>query len=128
MLEAAAGVGKQADAHKALTEATIPTVTALHQATDAEIQHSDAAVKAAASTKLLQTAFETLGVTSQTKLQQAADNAKAAFDVIDKGSANTAAGLADRQQAFLAYAKAALAADSLLSDGQRDAQKAQLEG
>lgn len=75
----------------------------------------------------LDTAFKTLGLKSQQSLEQAAVAAATAFGEIDKSAANTASGLADRQNAFLAYAKAALAASAQLDIGTRSSIQYQLE-
>lgn len=68
----------------------------------------------------LKTAAGTLHITLQAQLEKAAADFKGAFETIDKGSAQTAAGLADRQKAFLAYAQAALAATAGLDQGAKD--------
>ena len=74
----------------------------------------------------LATAFSKIGG-SQAALKSAADDAKKYFETIDKYSANTAAGLADRQRAFLFYAKAALDAAAQLDEGTRNSLKYELE-
>jgi ABC-type transporter Mla subunit MlaD len=68
-----------------------------------------------------------LGGTSQQALQQAAADAARFFATVDQNSANSAAGLADRQNAFLAYAKTALAASAQLDEGTRASIQYQLE-
>lgn len=82
---------------------------------------------ATGSAAALETAFTTLKVTTQKTLQDAADAAKASFLIIDNGSANTAAGLADRTNAFIAYANAALKAADNLHDGSLDATEESLQ-
>lgn len=75
----------------------------------------------------LATAFANLHIQSQTQLQSAAADARQYFETIDKLSADTAAGLVDRQNAFLAYAKAALAASANLDEGTKASTQYMLE-
>jgi TP901 family phage tail tape measure protein len=82
---------------------------------------------AAASVAKLKSAFALLHVTSQADLDATAAAFKNAFELIDKSSAQTAAGLADRQNAFIAYAKAALAAAANISQSQVDQTKILLD-
>jgi TP901 family phage tail tape measure protein len=75
----------------------------------------------------VKTAFDTLKLSSQQDLQNAALAAANAFALIDKSAANTAAGLIDRKNAFLVYAQAALAASAGLDEGTKASVKADLE-
>jgi len=75
----------------------------------------------------IKTAMDKLHLSSQQVLQQTAKDFATFFATVDQGSANTAAGLADRQNAFLAYAKAALAASAQADEGTRATIEAQLE-
>lgn len=75
----------------------------------------------------LKTAANTLHITLQAQLEKAATDFKGAFETIDKGSAQTAAGLADRQKAFLAYAQAALAATAGMDQGAQDSTRYTLD-
>lgn len=75
----------------------------------------------------LKAAFSELGIQSQQALQQAADNAKNAFDTIQAGSDGSKAALADEQNAFLAYAQKRLAASAQLGDAARQQVKEELE-
>jgi TP901 family phage tail tape measure protein len=78
-------------------------------------------------TDAIKTAMERLHLASQQSLQQTAKDFATFFATVDQGSANTAAGLADRQNAFLAYAKAALAASAQADEGTRQSIQAQLD-
>lgn len=122
--DATAAFAKLQGAADATPEALEHARQAVIQAS-ADLQKLSSAANTSADT--LRTAFKELGITSQASLQQTATAAKAAFDAIDKGSANTAAGLADKQNAFLAYAKTALAASAQLSDGQKQAVQENLD-
>ena len=75
----------------------------------------------------VETAFHNLKISSQEELKEAAKEAKEDFDLIDKSSADTAAGLADRQNAFLVYAKKALEASAQLDQGKKDSTQYELE-
>lgn len=83
--------------------------------------------QAAQGASNLEGAFKGLGVQSVASLQLAAEKAKALFVDIDQGSARTTAGLADRQQAFLAYAEIAVKAAAAANDGSIEQVKGQLE-
>jgi len=83
--------------------------------------------KAKSALDNLKAAFAGLKITSQADLQKAADAARNYFELIDKSSEQTAAGLADRRNAFLAYAKAAIDAASSLDQSTKDQVAAQLE-
>lgn len=82
---------------------------------------------AANSAAAVKTAFAALRLTSQSDLEETATAAAKAFGTIDAASDNTAAGLADKQNAFIAYAKAALAASANLDEGTKAATQYQLE-
>lgn len=56
-----------------------------------------------------------------------AEDFKTAFDTINKGAAQTAEGLADRQNAFAAYAKAAIAAAQNIDQAHADQKRSELE-
>src|SRR5580765_8206496 len=58
----------------------------------------------------VKTAFKSLGVTSQDSLEKIAEDARTNFAIVEATSKQTASGLADRQAAFLDYAKKELAA------------------
>jgi TP901 family phage tail tape measure protein len=78
-------------------------------------------------TEAIKTAMLQLRLSSQQALEKSAKDFQTYFNVVDQGSANTAAGLADRQNAFLAYAKAALAASAQADEGTRATIQAQLD-
>jgi TP901 family phage tail tape measure protein len=75
----------------------------------------------------LKASFESLGITSQAQLKLAADAAEKNFQRINNFSDNTAAGLTDKRNAFIAYASAALAASAGLDEGAKASVRAQLE-
>lgn len=83
--------------------------------------------QAAQGASNLEGAFKGLGVQSVASLQLAAEKAKALFVDVDQGSARTAAGLADRQHAFVAYAETALKAAAAANDGSLQTKEAELE-
>jgi len=86
-----------------------------------------AAQQASGGVGALDSSFAKLGVQSQKNLDATADAFKNAFDAIDKGSADTAQGLADRQNAFIAYAKAALDAAANIDQAHLDSKKIELD-
>ena len=94
---------------------------------DASLQLSTLSQTAASASSSILTAFKNLGVVSQQQLETAAASAKKSFDEINADAANTAAGLADKQNAFLAYAKTALAASAELDQGTKDTVEGNLE-
>jgi TP901 family phage tail tape measure protein len=72
-------------------------------------------------------ALKQLGAVSQDALSKAAEKAATLFATVDKYSANTAAGLKDRQNAFTGYAEKALAAAAGLDEGTKSRTRADLE-
>ena len=107
------------------------TPEALQAASDAVLKASRDLDKLSqsgdASTEALKTAFHNLGVVSQTSLQQSIKDAQKFFDDIKAGSDQSAAGLADVANAFLASAKKQLAAAAQLDSGTQQTTKASLE-
>jgi hypothetical protein len=88
----------------AARDAALGINEAARAATDAEGTLEDATDAAAA----LEQAYKDLGITSQAALEQTADKARTAFDTIrNAGSASSR----DIQEAFQAYARAAIAAN-----------------
>lgn len=79
------------------------------------------------TTENLKTAFKNLHLASQQELAALAADATAAFELINKTAANTEAGLADKQNSFLAMAKAQLDATAQLGEGARASIRYQLE-
>jgi len=79
------------------------------------------------STEDLEGAFKGLGITSQQSLDAAKVDAKNFFEAINLSADNTAKGLADKQNAFLAYAQKVLAANAQLDDGAKAQAYATLE-
>lgn len=93
-----------------------------------QISHAyDSAQKMAAGSDALRTAFSALRITSQSDLEQTALAATTAFATIDKSLDQSVASMADRQNAFLAMAKAQLAAVANLDEGARASTQYQLE-
>lgn len=83
--------------------------------------------RAASAAGAIKSAFATLRIVSQADLEATATAAAKAFGTIDAASDNTARGLADKQNAFIAYAKAALAASANLDEGTRASTQYMLE-
>jgi TP901 family phage tail tape measure protein len=90
-------------------------------------EFKDKAGNVVTGTDAIKTALSQLHLSSQEALNETAARFQRFFNVVDQGSANTAAGLADRQNAFLAYARAALAASAQADEGTRQSVQAQLE-
>ncbi|HET7064236.1 MAG TPA: phage tail tape measure protein [Rudaea sp.] len=73
------------------------------------------------------TALQKLHVTSQAELTQSANDFKTYFETVKAGSDQSAAAIANTQNAFLAYAKARLAATAQLDAAARASAQAELE-
>jgi TP901 family phage tail tape measure protein len=126
-VEAAAALDRLKQSSTTTAEQLDAAQRALFSARRELQQFGPDAQRTAAATDGLKAAFAKLGVESQESLERAAAAAKNAFDAIDKGSAQTAAGLADRRAAFLSYAQAAIAAAHNMDEGTRLQVMAQLE-
>lgn len=87
----------------------------------------DSGKKSTAGIEDLKGSFATLKVSSQADLAQAANDAKAAFDLIAAGGTGTADSLANVRRAFLAYAQTALVAVAQADEGVRGQKEAELE-
>jgi TP901 family phage tail tape measure protein len=116
-----------ADKTKSLAPAVLTAIEPLQLASKSGNAFADMAARAGVSIKQLEGDFRTLGVTSQSDLNFAAETAKNAFKTIEKGADNTAAGLADKQNAFISYAQKALAATASLDEGTQESTRANLE-
>lgn len=118
-VDADAAQQKAADAIKQVGAASAAAAEAAKPFADRLLDADQAARKAAAGADALKTAFQALHIVSQQSLEQTAIDAANAFAKIDAASDSTAAGLADKQNAFLAYAKAVSAASENLDEGTR---------
>lgn len=124
--EATPKVLSASDAHSQLLDNLKKLPPQIQATAVALAQSSDYAHASQTQIESLATAFVGLGIKSQTSLTQASADAKKFFDTVNQNAANTAAGLADKQNAFLAYAKALLAANAQLDAGSQNTADAQL--
>jgi len=108
-------------------EATGTLAERLEKASQSALDLKDSSGKTISGVEALKESMRLLGTTSQQALEEAATRAAHLFANVDQISANTAAGLADRQNAFLAYAAAALAANVQLDDAAKADIRARLE-
>jgi len=99
----------------------------LAQASKTAVEFKDKSGNAVTGAEAVKTALEKLGSVSQQSLQAAADGAAKLFAAVEKGSADTAEGLADRRNAFLQYAQVVLAASASLDEGTKASVRSQLE-
>jgi hypothetical protein len=100
---------------------------ALDEASRQAVELTDKSGNAVSGVDAIALALHELGGKSQQALSDAAIKAANFFAVVDQGSANTAAGLRDRQNAFLAYAKAALDASAGLDEGTKESVRGMLD-
>jgi TP901 family phage tail tape measure protein len=124
LLAASAAFGELVRSGNA-TPAAIGAATAAFVAAQNEVAKLGAAAVIAGGE--MKAAFTGLGIASQQQLNKARDDFKSFFEAVNKGSADTAEGLADRQKAFLRYAEAALAAAATGTEGTKANVRANLE-
>jgi len=108
-------------------ESTGSLAERLDRASRSILDLKDSSGKTLSGVDALKESMKLLGTTSQQALEEAANRAGRLFANVNQLSADTAAGLADRQNAFLAYAAAALAANAQLDDAAKADIRARLE-
>lgn len=135
------GGGPLQNARQALVDATHALSDLIREgnATPEAMQAAERAVRSA-STQVenlehsatgagdaVKTALEKLHIASQQQLTQTANDFQRYFETVRAGSDQSAAGIANTQNAFLAYARARLAAVAQLDDGTKTSVQADLQ-
>lgn len=126
--EADAALSALVRSGNATPEAINAAVAAIRTARGEFEQVKASAGRAKEGTDAVKGAFTDLGVVSQAALQEAADKARVAFESIRANSNQTAAGLADTRNAFIAYAEKAIEASAAADAATKASTESMLRG